>query len=210
MAKHIGQVIELEMNRIINIIVSLLFLSLSARADVLTSMLSALEEKTWQSDFTLSMTDEQSQPLTYSGALTMQGNRFALSMWSMEAAYDGQTMYIYSEDTEELTLSSPTQEELLQTNPFLYAKALVPVCRVEEKTLQGKDIVVITLTPNDTAAGIARFILRVNGTTLLPSSAEIHETTGKTTSLRLINPRYITTPQSFRIEKPDAFLNDLR
>lgn len=198
------------MKRLVHIIIALLLFNLSAKADTLTAVLSALEEKAWQSDFTLSMTDEQSQPMTYSGSLTMQGNRFALSMWSMEAAYDGQTMYMYSEDTEELTLSSPSDEELLQTNPFLYAKALVPVCRVEEKTLQGKDAVVITLTPDDTSAGIARFILRVNSTTLLPASVEIRETTGKTTSLRLTNPRYITTPQSFRIEKPDAFLNDLR
>lgn len=198
------------MKRLVHIIITLLLFNLSAKADTLTAVLSALEEKAWQSDFTLSMTDEQSQPMTYSGTLTMQGNRFTLSMWSMEAAYDGQTMYMYSEDTEELTLSSPSDEELLQTNPFLYAKALVPVCRVEEKTLQGKDAVVITLTPDDTSAGIARFTLRVNSTTLLPASVEIRETTGKTTSLRLTNPRYITTPQSFRIEKPDAFLNDLR
>ena len=198
------------MKRLVHIIITLLLFNLSAKADTLTAVLAALEEKAWQSDFTLSMTDEQSQPMTYSGTLTMQGNRFALSMWSIEAAYDGQTMYMYSEDTEELTLSSPSDEELLQTNPFLYAKALVPVCRVEEKTLQGKDAVVITLTPDDTSAGIARFTLRVNSTTLLPASVEIRETTGKTTSLRLTNPRYITTPQSFRIEKPDAFLNDLR
>lgn len=193
------------------VLLLLLFLfPLPTHASTLTDFLSTLQAKTLQSDFTLSVTDEQSQPMTYAGTLTMQADHFILSMWSIEAAYDGQTLYMYSDDTEELTLSTPTEEELLQTNPFLYAQALVPVCKVEEKALTGKGQTLITLTPHDTSAGITRFTLKVNTTTLLPLSVEIRETTGKTTSLRLTNPTYLTTTPSFTITKPDAFLNDLR
>lgn len=188
----------------------LLLCSTTLSASTLPSLLSSLEDKTLRSDFTLSVTDDQSQPMTYSGTLTMHGKQFLLSMWAIESAFDGQTLYMYSEDTEELTLSTPTEEELLQTNPFLYAKALVPVCQVDEKVLSSKGQTLITLTPDDPSAGIARFVLKVETATLLPLSVEIRETTGKTTSLRLTNPAYITDPQSFTIEKPDAFLNDLR
>lgn len=190
--------------------VLLLLCSTTLSASTLPSLLSSLEDKTLRSDFTLSVTDDQSQPMTYSGTLTMHGKQFLLSMWAIESAFDGQTLYMYSEDTEELTLSTPTEEELLQTNPFLYAKALVPVCQVDEKVLSSKGQTLITLTPDDPSAGIARFVLKVETATLLPLSVEIRETTGKTTSLRLTNPAYITDPQSFTIEKPDAFLNDLR
>ncbi len=188
----------------------LFLLPIPTQAATLPSLLSALETRTLQSDFTLSVTDEQSQPVTYAGTLTMQADRFILSMWSIEAAYDGTTLYMYNDDTEELTLSTPTDEELRQTNPFLYAQALVPVCQVEEKELLNKGQTLITLTPNDTSAGIARFTLRVNTTTLLPLSVEIRETTGKTTTLRLTNPTYLTTTPTFTITKPDAFLNDIR
>lgn len=188
----------------------LLLCSTTLSASTLPSLLSSLEDKTLRSDFTLSVTDDQSQPMTYSGTLTMHGKQFLLSMWAIESAFDGQTLYMYSEDTEELTLSTPTEEELLQTNPFLYAKALVPVCQVDEKVLSSKGQTLITLTPDDPSAGIARFVLKVETATLLPLSVEIRETTGKTTSLRLTNPAYITDHQSFTIEKPDAFLNDLR
>ena len=188
----------------------LLLFCLSANASTLPALLSALEDKTLRSDFTITVTDDQSQPMTYSGTLTMHGRQFLLSMWAIETAYDGQTFYMYSADSEELTLSTPTEEELLQTNPFLYAKALVPVCKVDEKVLSGKGQTLITLTPNDPSAGIARFVFKVETATLLPLSVELRETTGRTTSLRLTNPAYITDPQSFTIEKPDAFLNDLR
>ena len=190
--------------------VLLLLCSTTLSASTLPALLSSLEDKTLRSDFTISVTDDQSQPMTYSGTLTMHGRQFLLSMWSIESAFDGQTLYMYSEDSEELTLSTPTEEELLQTNPFLYAKALIPVCQVDEKPLSGKGQTLITLTPDDLSAGIACFVLKVETATLLPLSIELRETTGRTTSLRLTNPAYITDPQSFTIEKPDAFLNDLR
>lgn len=190
--------------------VLLLLCSTPLSAATLPAFLSALENKTLQSDFTLSVTEEPSQPITYAGSLTLHGKQFLLSMWGMESAYDGQTLYMYSEDTEELTLSTPTEDELLQTNPFLYAQALVPVCRVEEKELAGKGQTLITLTPDDSSAGIARFILQVEMQTLLPLSVELRETTGRTTSLRLTNPVYIATPPAFTLEKPAALLNDLR
>jgi len=197
--------------KIRNILCVLLLLSSTTlSASTLPALLSALEDKTLRSDFTITVTDDQSQPMTYSGTLTMHGRQFLLSMWAIETAYDGQTFYMYSTDSEELTLSTPTEEELLQTNPFLYAKALVPVCQVDEKALSGKGQTLITLTPDDSSAGIARFVLKVETATLLPLSIELRETTGRTTSLRLTNPAYITDPQSFTIEKPDAFLNDLR
>lgn len=188
----------------------LLFLSLSANASTLPAFLSAMEDSTLRSDFTLSVADDPSQPMTYSGSLTLHGRQFLLSMWGMESAYDGQTLYMYSEDTEELTLSTPTEEELLQTNPFLYAKALVPVCQADEKPLSGKGQTLITLTPDDPSAGIARFVLKVETATLLPLSVEIRETTGRTTSLRLTDPAYIANPPAFTLVKPAALLNDLR
>ena len=119
---------------------------------VLQSLLAALEQKTLVSDFSISIAEQNTQPMTYTGDLTMHGKQFTLSMFAMDAAYDGNTLYIYSEDTEELTLSTPTEEELTQTNPFLYAQALLPICQYTEKVNGEKTQ--ITLTPNDPSAGI--------------------------------------------------------
>ena len=182
----------------------LLFITLT----ILQSLLATLEQKTLVSDFAISIADQQVQPTTYTGDLAIHGKHFAINMFAIEAAFDGNTLYMYSDDTEELTLSTPTEEELLQTNPFLYAQALLPVCQYTEKAVGDKTQV--TLTPYEHAAGISKFVLRVTTTTLLPTSIEIHEENGKLTSLRFNNARYTDEMPSFIIEKENAYINDLR
>ena len=179
---------------------------------ILQSLFSTLEQKTLQSDFTLTISQSpisnSQSPITYTGTLAMRDKKFALEFIGIEAAYDGETLYMYSEDTEELTLSTPTEEELVQTNPFLYARALLPLCEYAEKAVGDKTR--ITLTPRDQSLGISKFVLRLVTTTLLPVAAEIHESDGKVTTLRLNNPEYKNECPSFTIEKPEAFINDLR
>ena len=185
----------------------LLFITLT----VLQSLLAKKKKKTLVSDFSLSIADQQTQPMTYTGDLAMHGKQFRLSMFSMDAAYDGNTLYTYSDDVEELTLSTPTEEELVQTNPFLYAQALLPVCKYAEKAIGDKTQ--ITLTPNspvNNTAVITKFVLRVTTASLLPNTVEIHEDGGKVTTLRLTNAHYTDETPSFTIEKEGAFINDLR
>ena len=183
---------------------------------VLQSLLATLEQKTLVSDFTMTYTQSpianSQSPITYIGNLAMHGKQFSLSMFNMEAAYDGNTLYMYSDELEELSLSTPTEEELVQTNPFLYAQALLPVCQYAEKVVGDKTQ--ITLTPTspiaNTQSPIAKFVLRVTTATLLPTMVEIHETEGPLTTLRLNNARYTNETPSFVIEKEGAFINDLR
>ena len=180
---------------------------------VMQSFLASLEQNTLVSDFTLSVTESQStsapiQPMTYTGSIAMRGKQFSLNMFAMEAAYDGHTLYIYSEDVEELTLSIPSEEELMLTNPFFYAQALLPICEYEEKGVGDK--VQMTLTPHDQSAGIVKFVLRVMATTQLPVAVEIHEENGKMTTLRLSNVKYVDQIPSFVLEKEGVFVNDLR
>ena len=175
---------------------------------VLTSFLSTIEQKTLQSDFTITVAEEVTAPMNYPGALTMQGDKFLLSMYGLEAAYDGKTMYMYSSETDELTLSTPTEQELTQANPFLFAKALVNACHITEKA-SGENTIV-TLTPKDQSIGINRFVLKLHTADLLPLSVEIKEGK-KITTLKLTSPRYVTAQQQYVI-KPDkdTYINDMR
>ena len=144
-------------------------------ANLETKTLQSVETKTLQSDFTVTVAEEVNAPMNYPGEIIMQGNKFRLVMFDIEAAYDGKTMYMYSAQTDELTLSNPTEQELLEANPFLYAKALVPVCNVTEKTTQDGVQTIVTLTPKDQSIGINRFVLKVRNSDLMPLSVEIKE-----------------------------------
>ena len=194
-------------------IIAFLFLFLpclltTATATNLDTFLQTLADNTLHADFVITISEGASQPMNYPGTITMRGDRFMLEMFDMEAAYDGKTLYVYSATTDELTLSTPTEQELMEANPFLYAQALSKLCTITEQTTAPQALTII-LTPNDQSAGIQRFTLRIEKETMLPSSIEIKE--GKQlTTLRLTNPTYTADIPSFILTKPDAFLNDLR
>lgn len=175
---------------------------------ILSSFLTNLETKTLQSDFTVTVSEEVNAPMNYPGTIVMSGRCFRLEMFSIEAAYDGKTLYMYSPETDELTLSNPTEEELLESNPLLYAKALVPVCNVTERTSGEQTI--ITLTPQDQSIGINRFVLKIRTADLMPLKVEIKEGK-KSTILKFKEPQFITTRQEYKITPDkDTYVNDLR
>ena len=179
---------------------------------VLTSFLSNLETKTLQSDFTVTVSEEVNAPMNYPGTIVMNGRQFRLSMFSIEAAYDGKTLYMYSPETDELTLTNPTEQELVESNPLLYAKALVPVCNVTERALTGNPspVTLITLTPKDQSIGINRFTLQVRTADLMPLKVEIKEGK-KSTVLKFKDPKFVTTKQEYKITPDkDTYVNDLR
>jgi outer membrane lipoprotein-sorting protein len=177
---------------------------------ILSSFLSNLETKTLQSDFTVTVAEEVNAPMNYPGSITMSGNRFRLTMFGLDAAYDGKTMYMYSGDTDELTLSNPSEQELTDTNPLLYAKALVPVCNVTERTTSDGAQTIITLTPKDQSIGINRFVLRVRSSDLMPLSVEINEG-NKTSTLKMKEPKFINTKPEYVIKADaDTYVNDMR
>ena len=210
----------------VSILFSLPCLLTNATAATLDTFLQTLAENTLQSDFVITISEGASQPMNYPGTITMRGDRFLLEMFDIEAAYDGKTLYVYSATPDELTLSTPTEQELMEANPFLYAQALSEVCTITEQPSTGDagvppagrkqggganttTNITITLTPNDQTAGIQRFTLRIQKDTMLPLSVEVKEGKQQTT-LRLTNPTYTTNIPSFTLTKPDAFLNDLR
>ena len=177
---------------------------------VLSSFLANLETKTLQSDFTVTVAEEVNAPMNYPGSITMSGNCFRLTMFGIDAAYDGKTMYMYSGDTDELTLSNPTEQELVETNPFLYAKALVGVCHTTERTTSDGKQTIVTLTPKDQKIGINRFVLRVRNSDLMPLSVEIKEGK-KTSTLKMKEPKFINTKGIYVIKaEAGTYINDMR
>lgn len=178
---------------------------------ILSSFLTNLETKTLQSDFTITVAEEVNAPMNFPGGIIMQGNKFRLEMMEIEAAYDGKTMYMYSSETDELTLSNPTEQELLEANPFLYAKALVNVCNISEKASQDGSQTIVTLTPKDQSIGINRFVLKIRNSDLMPLSVEIKEGK-KTSTLKMKEPKFVQGAKEAYVITPekDTYVNDMR
>ena len=178
---------------------------------ILSSFLTNLETQTLQSDFTITVAEEVNAPMNYPGELTMHGPCFKVEMFNIEAAYDGKTMYMYSPETDELTLTNPTEQELLESNPLLYAKALVPVCNIVERTSQDGSQTIVTLTPKDQSIGINRFVLKIRNSDLMPLSVEIKEGK-KTSTLKMKEPKFVQGAKEAYVITPekDTYVNDMR
>ncbi len=183
-------------------------LSWATNNAVLNRFFDTLSSKTLQADFRITISAQADQPITYNGDIVMRGEKFLLTMGDMEIAYDGSTLYNYSESLDELSLSTPTADELQQANPLLFARALAKNCEIRQQ--DGKDNYEFTLLPYNTGAGVQQFTLQVRKTDLLPLLVTMKETVQNTTTLQLIEPKYTNEMPSFVINKEGAYINDLR
>ena len=176
---------------------------------ILETLFANLQEKVFQSDFVISITEEASQPLNIPGSVTLQAEKFALTMFGIEATYDGENLYMYQADANELTISNPSKEELLTANPFAFAEDLTANANLTERDSKDGASTYVTLTPKDQSKGISRFVVKLRKADAMPLTVEMKEG-NKTTLLTLKNSRFIDTPPTFTITKEAAFINDLR
>ena len=178
--------------------------------DVLRQFLSKIDGETLSAAFTLTVSQDATQPLSYTGQLKMRGNNFRLSMLGNEGAYDGKTYYLYSEETDELTLTTPTPQELLEANPILFARELQRKSTVRFSAAN-KDTkrYVIELVPSNQSAGVRKFVIKLLKKGYIPEEITVKEDS-QTTVLRFTDASFTAQIPSFVIYKPDAFVNDLR
>lgn len=195
-------------SRIISIILAMLPVCLFAQQTTFDRFLQKMDTTTFRAQFTITIGDKASAPQSQAGRIAMRGKTFYISVFNAEAVYDGKTLTVYSVESKEMTLSEPTKQELLDSNPLLYAKALKKVCKAEEKA-GANQTTVITLTPRDQSAGIQRFILTVQNNTLLPLMLEVKEG-AQYTKINFRNPRFSADKPRLNMQRKGATIIDLR
>lgn len=178
---------------------------------VLQSLFTLLGQKTMTTDFTITVQQQASQPISYTGTMTMHGEQFTLEAFGTQAAYDGKTLYMFNEDANELTLSAPTQEELYQANPLLFAKAMADACDITEST--AKELTTITLVPKQ-PVDIDKITLKVKpltaaGQDYAPTTITLKEG-AQTTTVLFRNLKYSDELREYTLQPEGAFINDIR
>ena len=204
-------------SRIANILIMLLLPMLVAAQsaaptadEILTQFFQKIDAQTLSAAFTITVSETANTPISYTGNIQMRGEKFRLSFIGNEGAYDGKTYSLYAEDTNELTLSTPTRDELLEANPLLFAQALQKRATVRFSAAN-KDAkrYVIELLPENQSAGIQKFVIKICKADLTPEEVTVKEQK-QTTVLRFTHANYSTAVPPFTISAPGAFVNDLR
>ena len=104
-------------------------------------------------EFSLTINNAQtSQKQTMNGTLFLKGDKFKLLIADTETYYDGKNQWLYVPDFDEVTISSPTTEELSEINPTAILSSYkqgFKLAKENDKTVDGKQAFVINIHPED-------------------------------------------------------------
>lgn len=186
-------------------------------ADIITKMIEQMDKNAIESNFTLALQEDMiGDPAIYRGKVIMKGHKFHLSMGDTDVYYDGVTQWMYSEETEELSITTPTQDDLAGTNPLLILKQFKRSCNIAfyDKE-QYKEGYVIAFYPKEEHSEIRKLLVTVRKDTTLPIKLVLEASRGNVTSLVLSNLKVNvpTTDSTFNVsatQYPNAIINDLR
>lgn len=196
----------LYMNKILIIILTALCGILPAQAA--TSASSVLDKAASKINAAKSLTAEytiSSGNSHENGRLVLASGKFTLNSPSLRTWYDGMTMWTYSPALDEVNITTPTAEELLEINPFAvinnYKSLYTP--RI---TASGKGSYTIELKPKRKGQIFSKAILVIDASTYSPKSIQLTMSDG---SKVLIDVKSVTAGafpgnDAFRFKKSDA------
>ena len=107
-----------------------------------------------------------------SGNIFLNGNRFAFTTDEMECGYDGETLWSYIKNNEEINLSLPEEDEIININPYLLLKNYNSRFKCSFAGKNG-DIETILLTPKNDADNIQSVKVSINSKLLYPTRIEV-------------------------------------
>jgi outer membrane lipoprotein-sorting protein len=106
------------------------------------------------------------------GNILLKGKMFSFKTSEMECGYDGETLWTYIINSEEINLSIPEEEEIVSINPYLLFKNYKERFKCSSMTKSG-DYETILLTPKHTNDVITNIKVTINSKALFPTKIEI-------------------------------------
>ncbi|GHT18713.1 membrane protein [Bacteroidia bacterium] len=94
-------------------------LSAQNATKIIDSFIANAKSSAIKTDFSLTVKEKNAkQGQTVKGNFTMKANKFIMTMNNMTVYFNGKTQWAYTPETEEVTITEPTSEELAETNPM--------------------------------------------------------------------------------------------
>lgn len=185
--------------------------------EIVKQLIRKTENGALKAGYTIAVTEKDANaPIIYRGSILMKGDKFNLQADGLEIAYDGKTQWAYVEETEEINISEPTQEEVAEINPILLAKNMAGTCKLQfSSTQKSNDKYIIDFFPDAAQTGIKKLSLTLRKTDLAPLAITMRGADGMLTEITL-NAQQFNAPaadKDFQLnpsDYPDALVNDLR
>ena len=193
------------------------FGQIKSASSVMNNMVNILKNNSIQTNFGLVVKDANSStPSIMGGTFLMKGNQFTFSTKEMQIYFDGKTQWAYMPDINEVSITSPTEKELAETNPLALLQAYSTKSTARHiKNNAVKDAYTIELTPKDKTSDIKKIQVVVNKKTYFPQSIQLADKKGMISTLALtkFQKGIKTDDKTFTFNSSiykDIEINDLR
>lgn len=104
-------------------------------------------------------------------------DKYALTMKDMDVWFDGLTQWTYAPSTQQLSITEPTIDELMESNPFAILNHYAKTYTVKRLATRATEI---ELTAKSKFSNVRRAILTLNPTTYMPQKLKVTLSNGRT------------------------------
>lgn len=186
---------------------------------IINELLSNINTSAISTDFELITSEKNSvNSQSNQGAFTMKAKQFVLEMPEVKVWFDGKTQWTFATQSNEVSITEPTDEEIAQINPLVILNKSANEMNISfSKKISDKNHI-IYMTPKtaqNSMNSVSKVELQINKKTEQISSLEMTEKDGTRMLLKFKNYKKDVklSKDFFKFDKApykDAFINDLR
>lgn len=205
-----------QMKRVIHIIAAIIIASFlpTFAAESADAILAKVSQSLTKSASTSVTFDLKTNQGSVSGTMTVSKQLFTFSAGDLAVWYDGLTQWTLQRSSKELSITEPTSDELMETNPFRILtnyKKLYTATLTESTASQYK----IKLTASSKNSAVKSAVVVVNRKTMHPATITLTMQNGANTivTIKQISQGTALPKSYFTFSEKDAgklIVNDLR
>lgn len=183
---------------------------------IINEISSSLNTTTIKTDFELIISDKnQLNSQSNQGSFTMKAQKFVLEMTDAKVWFDGKTQWAYMPQTNEVSITEPTEDELSSINPMAILYGYAAKSDLNFSKLKSTENYIIDMTPRSTKDDFSKIEVQISKNSKQLKSIKMSDKNGSTTLLKLTNYRKDNSISAdfFQFNKTqykNAFINDLR
>lgn len=150
-----------------------------------------------------------------SGTFILKNNQFYLEMDEAKVWFDGKTQWAFMKESNEVSITEPTEQELAETNPASILSAFKKVSKIQFGKVKSDKNHIVVMTPKTKNATFIRVEVQFSKATGNLSSIFIQQKNGMTNQLSLFNyqKKVAVGQNTFVFDKTKfkgIMINDLR
>jgi outer membrane lipoprotein-sorting protein len=156
---------------------------------ILTELLSTAKTNAIKTDFKLIVLQKKDPvPQFSNGTFTLKGSKFVLEMEAMKAWFDGKTQWAYVIQSNEVSITEPTEKELSETNPMAILSGFRAKCSIKFSTkVKSNQNYCIDMIPKISNKDISKIEVQVNKSNGNLFSIKVNNKIGDESVLTLSN-----------------------